>query len=361
MKLYGGRIVKQNTQRRISRAQELRDAIVMSVDSDNKYCLVRIQGSDVNIKAFYPENWEQTPVYLKPGNAVRITTVGGSKSRIEVSGHGTVRPTDTSSVKITPTPATLPDTVISNASIIPANPADMSVMVLNGTIRIKEVVYTLSGLLMDDSLTTMDRFDLVMDDVGGVVHFDAASATYYRYDSIVVGEDLVIEVVKGDNFSTTTDPIPDPPEAPTFHVRLGWVLIPPNLTQITAGHINKIYTPPSATGVYAYLTDDTLSWGENTTTLRLAVLDQYGNYFRNPSPGWEFTIEWMRGTGDLDGTAAPDALVTYHTGSTYKSITYTRVTGGTEESPNLYISALGVAGKNMAHIQLINSLGEYIP
>jgi len=88
MRLYNGRLLKTRVRRQITQAQELRDAIVMDVNPGSHYCRVKIQGSNTLIKAWYPENWESTPVYLKPGNAVRINLPGGNKSRIEIMGHG---------------------------------------------------------------------------------------------------------------------------------------------------------------------------------------------------------------------------------------------------------------------------------
>lgn len=365
MRLYGGRILQQRVQKQIGFAQELRDAVVIDVYPDKRYCRVKIQGSDVHIKAYYPENWEQTPVFLKPGNAVRITTLGGSRSRIEVSGHGIIKPTTTGNQTITPVLVTPPDTILDAASIIAANPPGMAVTVLKGTYRIDGVVYELAGLLMDDSNTVMDRFDLVMDEVGAVVYFDAAHSSLYRYDSIVVDANQVVSVVKGTNFSATTAPIPEPPPAPVGKVRIGWVLISPGLTEITAGNINKLYTPSTGINVYVALTAEQLAWGVNTSTLRVGVVDQYGNFFRNIDPGWEVTVEWLRGTGYLsaDGVtvAAQNSLVCYHKSTGYKSITYTRNIEDTEESPQFFISISGIAGLGTARIKLLNSSGEEIP
>jgi len=105
MRLYGGRRLRRAIERRVAEGRELRDAIVFDVDPANRYCRVKIQGSDTYVKAWYPENWESTPQYLKPGNAVRIAHPGGNKARIEVVGHGFLLPTAVPGGTGSPTPA----------------------------------------------------------------------------------------------------------------------------------------------------------------------------------------------------------------------------------------------------------------
>src|SRR5574343_378066 len=102
MRLYGGRITNSKIKRDVAERQELRDAVVYDVDSTNKYCRVKIQGSDKFIRAYYNENFESTPQWLKPGNSVRITHPGGNKGRIEVVGHGILLPTAIPGGSVTP-------------------------------------------------------------------------------------------------------------------------------------------------------------------------------------------------------------------------------------------------------------------
>jgi hypothetical protein len=122
MRLYGGRVLKQNTERKVARAQELRNAVVVDVTPASRYCRVKIQGSSTLIKAWYPENWEQTPAYLKPGNAVTISSPGGLRGgRIEVTGNGILLPTTTTNASVPVTPSTPVDCVMSGCTLYPAN------------------------------------------------------------------------------------------------------------------------------------------------------------------------------------------------------------------------------------------------
>lgn len=368
MRLYGGRILKTKTQRQIAGSQEMRDAIVIDVDSTNRYCRVKIQGSNTHIKAYYPENWEGCPVYLKPGNAVRITHPGGNKGRIEVAGHGILLPTPIPGGSTTPTAVTLPDTVLTGCTLAETTPNGMSVNVLAGTVRIDGVTYSLAGIYMDDATVTMDRFDLFIDAASASVTFDAASSTYFRYDSVVVGTDGIAHVVKGSNFLATATTIPDPPAAPTDHVRVGYVLIPPNAAAINAGYINKTFTSPVVNSLSAVAADSELSLalGEVSTAITIGTKDQYGNWiYSSGSGGKVYTISWASGDGTLtcsDGmvTAPTPLVITSQSGTS--NFTYTRSGAIDEQSPLLMISEANAAvGSTVLYIQLLNASGDKIP
>ena len=118
MRLYGGRILKNRVGQQITNRQEMRDAVVMSIDQTNRYALVKIQGSNTSIKAWYPENWESTPNYLKPGNSVRINQPGGNKARIEIMSMGMLLPTAVPGGSVTPTPVALINCVLTGCKLL---------------------------------------------------------------------------------------------------------------------------------------------------------------------------------------------------------------------------------------------------
>lgn len=364
MRLYGGKLLKQKTEKRVRQAQEIRDAIIFDVTPASRYCRVLIQGAGSTdyIKAYYPENWESTPAYLKPGNAVRITHPGGNRGRIEIAGNGILRPTTITGQTIIITPAALMDTILTGCYLSPSNPETMSIRVAYGTYRIDEVTYTLSGMLMDRTDIEMDRVDLLMDDVGDSVTFDAAHSSQFRYDSVCIGIDGVLDVVKGANFATTGT-IPDPPSAPADHLRLGWVLIPPNATEITGGLINKYYSAPAPAYLTTAIADDELSWAETSTTITVYVKDQYSN---NISGFYTLTVAWLIGTGaiskNVDSQDALNSLTFSFTGSN-NSFTYTRdETEPDEVSPLFSISENNpILGSTVTRIQLLNIDGDMIP
>lgn len=296
MRLYGGRIINSKMRREISIRQELRDAIVYDIDSTNKYCRVKIQGSDKYIKAYYNENWGSSPEWLKPGNAVRITHPGGNKGRIEVVGHGLLLPTAIPGGNVTPPAATLPDAVLSGMTLMPPSDGSMTAWVYSGTYRIDGIEYSFSGMTMDNADIEMDRPDLFIDEVGGSVTFDAAHATLFRYDKVVIGADGILDVVKGSNYSGE----PTFPETPVDHVWVGWVLIYPGMTSVTQADINRTYSDPILSSFTIAYEDQELSWGDDETYFDVTALDQYG---QEVSGNYTATVSVQFGTGTFSDGA----------------------------------------------------------
>jgi hypothetical protein len=332
MRLYGGRILKSRVSQQITNRQEMRDAIVISVDSTNKYAMVKIQGSNTSIKAWYPENWESTPVYLKPGNSVRINQPGGNKSRIEITGMGVLLPTAVPGGSVTPASSTLTDTVLTGMVLMPPSDGSMTAWCYTGTYRIGGVTYTFSGLTMDNSAVVMDRPDLLIDSVGGSVSFDAAHATLFRYDKVVVGTDGVLDVVKGSNYSGE----PTMPATTVDHVFVGWVLIYPGMTSVTAADVNRTYSAPVLSDLKITYEDQELDYGDNTTYFDVTPLDQYNQTLADY---YEVTLSIVLGTGTFtapDGTSTcsadgyVDIAIPCTTGF---RVQYARETGVTESSP----------------------------
>jgi hypothetical protein len=360
MRTYGGRRIKREVLRQMDDRKELRDAIVFSVNSTLKYCMVKIQGSNTQIKAYYPENWESTPQYLKPGNAVRISHPGGNKARIEIVGHGFLIPTAIVGGTVTPTPIVPGDTVLTGCTLAPTDPVSMSAIVQPGTFRIDGVTYSLSGMLMDRSDVEMDRGDLFMNSVGDSVTFDAASAYFYRYDSVVVGTDGDAHIVKGADFSATTVPLPSPPAAPADHVRVGWVLIYPNMTTIATGDLNRLYTTPMASELRVVVEDQDLDWGDTTTTLTISVRDQYGNTIFFGGAGYQVTIAWTYGNGTLAaGGASQDESAPFSFSMAYTEVvSYTRDGNDPgDKSPTFAITESVTGLSNATYIVLRDAIG----
>lgn len=362
MRLYGGRKINRAIDRRVSQGRELRDAIVYDITEASRYCRVRIQGTNTLIKAWFPENWEAKPSFVRVGNAVRISHPGGSKSgRVEVVGHGFLLPAMIAGGTAPATPE-VPDTVLTGCVVSAADPAVMGGLVSAGTFRIDGVVYSLSGLEMDDDTVEMDRLDIEMDGVGSTFTLSAASATYFRYDSICVGADGVVDVVSGSNFAYNASTIPDPPAAPADHIRLGWVLVYPNMTTVTAADINRTFSYPAPAELRVVVADQELAWAELSTTITVSMRDQYGNYIVHSSAGWNVTITWNYGNGTLtiDGTPHDESE-----GSTsflmavlgYKIITYTRDGLVGDLSPTFTIEEAETGLANGTYIILLDSLG----
>lgn len=362
MRLYGGRKIKQAVDRRVAQGRELRDAIVYDVAEASRYCRVRIQGSNTLIRAWFPENWEAKPSFVRVGNAVRISHPGGSKSgRVEVVGHGFLLPSMVAGGTAPATPE-VPDAVLTGCVVSAAVPAVMGGVVSAGTYRIDGVIYSLSGLEMDDLTVEMDRLDIEMDGVGSTFTLSAAHATYFRYDSICVGADGVIDVVSGPNFAYNASTVPDPPAAPADHIRLGWVLVYPNMTTVTAADINRTFSYPTPTELRVVVAEQELEWTNMSTTITVSMRDQYGNRIAHSGTGWNVTITWNYGNGTLtvDGTAHDESEGSVNFLMAvlgYKVITYTRDGLVDDLSPTFTIEEAESGLANGTYIILLDSFG----
>ena len=240
MRLYGKKILGKKVNRRISDKKETFDAIVFNVYPADRYAAIKIQGSEEQIRARYPENWEKTPVWLKKGNAVRITRTGGNRSRIELSGHGYYIPTGLSTFP--PNVGEIPDTIIEGLETIATIPETMSVQVTDGSFLFGEDVYYLSGTTMDSPGFIMGATATFMGTSKQMVEIDAAHATLYRMDIIVIGTDGVLQYVKGSTYSSN----PQPPPTPAGKFRICTIIIPPSATKIYQDYINTAWEPERA-------------------------------------------------------------------------------------------------------------------
>ncbi len=360
-RLYGEKFLKNSTQRLIQASIETRDAILWDVLPEQRRARVKIQGSSTLNVVYYPENWEQTPAWLKPGNAVKIMHTGGNRGRLEVVGHGMLFPTAVSGAS-SPAPPTPGDAILSGMEISEATPPGMTASVAPGTYRIDGVTYSLVTLLMDRTDIVMDRTDLVLDEVSAVVAFDAASATHFRYDAIVAGTDGLAHVAKGTNFPASAPG--SIPATPADHVRIGWVLIYPNMTQVRQTDINRLFSAPIASELRIVIADDELEWAPSpppypSTTLTISIRDQYGNLIPRVGEGYYVTIQWILGNGLLSyGGVNQDEsgpLSFYMASSAV--VTYTRDNQATDVSPSFYITETATGFAMTATITLLDANG----
>ncbi len=325
---YGKRFLRQRTQRETAKRIETRDAILWDIFPDDKYCRVKIQGSNTLIKAQYPENWQQTPTYLKPGNAVRIQHVGGNRNRVVIVGNGAAIPTPTGAAMF-PVAQAGPDAVLGGCKV-KATDAGMYIYIETGTYRIDGTTYTLSAMTAAETNIATAAMGVPIDVTHLVKALDAASSTLYRFDLLVVGADGTVDLIKG-----TSGASPTMPDVPADHVALGWVLIPPGTTDITGALINRPFAEPVASTLNVTVADDDLAWAEETTTVTVEVLDQYERAITGTN--WGIHGEFVGGNGTLDGSST----ATRNTGTPSNSTVFTYARGLADpgdESPRLKFS-----------------------
>lgn len=359
MRLYGKRFLSQRMKKETESRIETRDAILWDVLPNQRICRVKIQGTNQLIVAYYPENWEKTPFWLKPGNAVRITHKGGIRGKIELVGHGFVVPTPVAGGTL-PTPGTSPNAVLTGCMVgqIPNDPR-MSVMVDIGTYRIGGVTYTLGEIPM----LYGDNFELgdggLIEVVAGVVNLNAApSAGYFRYDLISVGSDGVIDYKAGT--PATSDPVN--PSVDSGHLALAYILIYGGMTQILNSDIRQEWSSPIPTLITVIPGDNDLAWDELSTEVVVSVFDQYGNPVTTTGYGWYMTLEITQGNGSVSSSEEGSSIsrIGGHTGNgNHYHFTYTRDQLPTDESVVLTgICEINFPLSGTCYIVLRDELGD---
>lgn len=272
---------------------ETRDAVLWDLQLDQRVCRVKIQGSNEYIIAHFPQSWDSIPPWMKAGNAVRITHMGGVRGRVEVVGCGQMIPLPVAGGTF-PTPETLSDTVLTGGHVGPSTPNAMSVDVAAATYRIGEVEY-------NSAATTLT--------------IDAAPAVgQYRYDAIYGDTSGTVHVAKGT--AAYSDPVM--PSIPANTVQLGYVLVYGGMTAITPTYTNREWAAEFPAKVTVVPDDDDLAWTELSTTVTVSVFDQYGNPYSEGAPGLYLTLEFQTtGNGTLHSDEEGDSTtkIGAHTGA----------------------------------------------
>ncbi len=338
---------------------ETRDGILWDVITADHLCRVKIQGSNEYIYAHYPENWEKVPLWLKPGNAVKIMHTGGIRGRIEIVGHGQMIPTPVSGSKF-PTIATGEDCIITGCSLTQALTPRMVVLVKTGTYRIGGVTYTLGPITMGYGTNYLASDGGVIGTIAGAVAITAApSAGNYRYDLISIGaHDGLIDLQTG-----TPAASPIKPTLLAGHVELGYIFIPCGATQIK-NNINigpgAELEVPTASLITMTVVDDDLAWAELTTDITVMVYDQYGNLIVGAGLGWYLTLEIISGNGAVSSLeeGSSTTKIGGHTGATSSyTFTYTRdqIDPG-DLSPTIQAKCDGISS-NVSHFIILRNAG----
>jgi hypothetical protein len=363
MRTYGGKMIRAKVRGMIAESRETRDGILWDIDTVNRRCRVKIQGSDYTITAFYPENMEQAPVWLKVGNAVRISHPGGNKGRIEIMGHGLLIPTAIPGGDVTPPEPDAEDAILTGLGISVTDPAGMTVSVAPGTYSLGGVEYTLGALTMDRSDVVMDSPGLSMDGAANVVTLDPAGGTYFRYDIIVAGSDGTSHAVTGANFLTLATAVF--PTIPADHIQIGWVLIHPNMTEVTTADINRTFTTPAPATIGVTPSATSMPWDNippatpTSITILIEIRDQYGNLVSLGTDAYQVTVTFVTGNGTLSlgASSSTSALVFYMTQD--KTITYTRdMVDPGDQSPTFTVDESLSTLSTAFHIAVLNALGN---
>jgi hypothetical protein len=371
MRLYNGKTIKQQVDRRVSSQSETRDAVLWSIDTVSQICRVKIQGSSNLITAHFPRNWKTTPYWLKIGNAVSIRHRSGVRGYVEVVGEGRAIPSPVAGEGPLPDQQPLPDMILTGCRLFATSPPSMNLIATSGTYRISGVVYTfeptlLSGtaIIMDDPapMTMGSGTIMSMGSSLYTVALDAAPAAgYYRYDLCCVGADRELDYIAGT--PAQTDPVK--PLLPAAHVMIGdYILVRGGLTAITDADIGVEWKTPYASNIVLTY-DDTHEWSgsdpETTRTIKAEVVDQYGQPLKI-SGLWQ--LDKVGGTGTIysvdTGWHASTVTQAVVNASSY-TFTYKRNQSITESSPVFLVTLMIVTRLMRAFsITLLDGSGDPI-
>lgn len=370
------RIIRQKVQREVRARKETVDGILWDILSD-RLCRVKVSGSNTLLVARYNENTEQKPVWMKPGNAVKLLHTGGNRHLLEVVGNGQAIPMPVSGAML-PTIETGADAILSIESadppvgttvtndytsslmVYPFESAAMMVWVATGLYRIDGTIYAAETMTLDESNVNTLSSGAPLEEIHQAVAIGSAHSTLYRIDSVVIGSDGVVDVVAG-----TAAAEPAAPATPASHVLCATVLIPPGCTAIYGWQINKSFSPAVPVLLTVSVADGDLAYAEYGTTITVSVDDQYGNDYTT-SVTIEAEIE--SGTGFIDGGTSSQrntsgGSATFNYARDLETFTYTADPADpVESSPVIAITLLqNPAIISKTYIILRDSTGALLP
>ena len=348
MRLYGGKFLRNKVGRMQEARIETRDALLWSVDDSNRTATIKIQGSDTQILAYFPQNWKTTPTWLKPGNAVRVVHVGGDRGRIELAGHGLLKPTAVEGGDVTVTLPGLGNAIMSGCAVkAKPNTPGMGVLVTTGSVRVDQVTYALSAMYMGNEDYVMGDGGK-MNEIAACLPLAAADSTNFRYDSVIleIGSDEVADVYisEGDEFAGPAD-AEDPPEpTPGLELRLNFILIWPDMTEVTQEYVGKQFSTPIPCMIELTVDDEDMYWATLDTNINIAVKDQYGNNISPSGYGefYHFTASFLQGNGNLrqySYSTPSETSIEFDLYSATGSIIFTRNQASDDSSPIIQITA----------------------
>lgn len=363
MKLYNQRFLKGRVSRQIYEAKAGRDAIVRSIDTTNRYAIVRIQGTDEDIHAYWPENWHQKPPWLRVGNAVFIRHPKGNPTRLEIVGDAYTIPTPVGAGSVLPTQAATGDVVITGGNVLVYE--GMTVHISHGTFRIGGIMYTFPGIMMGNTAFNYmgDHPSILMGMYGGLVKVNAApSSPNFRVDLLAIGADRVVDYIAGTPHASN----PQVPALPANHTAIATIIVPYGTTELQQSFIGT-WSAPYMTN-FTYTCDTELLWAESQSVGTILITDQYGKPF---SGNHRVTVVIESGNGKLtkDSSESTTSLTWNFSGS---STTFIYQRGGIDGLTPPYtpldsspmIKAYLTTNTNFYsynYIMLYDSSGDFMP
>lgn len=338
------------------RRVETRSATLYSVNSSNGTAVVKVQGSDENITCSYPLNNKEAPLWLRIGQSVQLRYTGGNRGTLEIFDNSIVRPRPQvgSSEPTIPTPV---DAITTGLQLIEIpNRQVMKAAITDGRVRFSGTISSVIYLKATSPAKMVMGYGLKMGAIAGIVTIDAAPSSGARYDLVVIGDDLVFDVIKG-----TASDDPEFPSVPSDHLQCGWVLITAGTTYIKNSNFNQYYAVPTLTSIDVVSSDYTLEWTESGCIITVTTYDQYGHTIIGSGLGWYITLNIESGNGtvdDQDGNSSPTSISKYMGASASTTFGYTRDQASSDLTPTLTVSVSGKYATGAVVIVLLDASGD---
>jgi hypothetical protein len=310
MRLLTNKLARYQTDKKVGRHNEGRDAVVHDIDSGIRTAIITIQGSDEAVIARWPENWHIVPPFLRRGNAVRVYHPKGNPYVWELTQDSGSIPTPLDGSSPVPEQEVGEDVVIEGMGVVThTTGVDGMVLLIDiGTYRIDGIVYGAPGLLMGDP-----AFDLMGEEpelsmgaeYGGIVQVPAApEAPFFRVDMISIGSSGAISYTTGALHET--DPVA--PVLPSTQALIAYVIVPYEVTVIEQSWIGDGWVEPQLREVLMVMQDKDDPDAENyemyyedtfSRTVVVEMRDQYDKLVF----GWDtISVEILDGNGSLSTT-----------------------------------------------------------
>jgi hypothetical protein len=322
MKYAGKKMLRRAMRREANRRTETRDAVIASIDTENRVLTVLVHGSPYPIKARFANDWDDPqsrPHWVQRGMSVQIRHRGGIRKRVDVVGPGLLVPGTT----VVTDPPTGADAVIEGCSIRQVAGVEvMAVWVTTGYYRIDNVVYELEAVPVGYEIPSGWEIPIAL--CAGIVYLAAPPVgNEYRFDIIVVGADGVLDLVQGVPDSTS----PEIPDTPADHVLLGSILMYPGMVWARAQDITPDWEEPHPAIIKVTPETVEMPYEMSSQDITVQICDQRGVPMGGPAPtGWYITLEFAgTGSGYL---YSPDEGISYEsigcsTGAAASSCTFT--------------------------------------
>lgn len=328
MRMYGKRFLAANRTRAMETKRETRDGIIWSIDLANRQVGVRIQRSNTEIKAYFPENWYEPPPWCKLGNSIKIMHTGGYRGRIEIIGNGLVIPYPQTG-SLWPSDPLQENMILSGLQVLamPNIPGN-KILVTVGTARIEGTIVEATAITMADGDEWLLGEGGLLGQIAAVLSASPAVSVGafpdwgYRIHSVQIDQSANITLTAGDQFQAYNDgtiimdgggPPPEgssldnlpAPDVPWGSLEVGRVLRYENQTVIRDHDINvdlvntlpwsRFGRLPTRLSVTVQL--PVMEWTDSTSNIDILCLDNFEQYMYFENISLEASI--INGNGKL--------------------------------------------------------------